>query len=84
MSANEQGPPPLFVIISREIDTNILRGKKWEWEWRSITKEPNHCNFRVADPSHSPNLTIFPEGVVRAGVLASAAGLNIGSCLTGY
>ena len=49
-------------------------GKNGEWEWGSISKEPNHCNFRSCRTPHTRLRRLLSQKrVARAGVRTAAA-----------
>lgn len=60
--------PPSFSIVSSEIDTNMLWGKIG----RSRAQSLRNRTIVISVPA-GPFTPAFPEGVARAGVLASAA-----------
>lgn len=61
--------PPSFSIVSSEIDTNMLWG---EIGSRSRDQSLRNRTIVISVPA-GPFTPAFPEGVARAGVLASAA-----------
>lgn len=69
VSASECGPPPSFSIVSSEIDTNMLWGKIGS---KSGDQSLRSQTIVISVPA-GPLTPAFPEGVARAGVLASAA-----------